>query len=318
MNRRDHAGAGGELWAITSYFNPAGSRRRLMNYRQFRRCLATPLLTVELSFTAPPALAAGDADILLQCRDGDVMWQKERLLNHALDHLPAQCTQVAWLDCDLVFDTDEWVAQTRAALTRAPLVQLFSTLRHAPADADPTALRGHSHGWMQQSLIASIQTQGDAARILGQVMSRGPDSPSPGMAWAAPRALLQSHGLYDRCIVGGGDTAFAGAALGCPEVVAGLHQMNLRQRQAYLTWAGGLFNRVGGNVAHLEGTVHHLWHGDLRQRQSSSRHAQLAPHDFDPWLDLAPGRDGPWRWARDKAALHAFVQAYFHARREDG
>ena len=26
----------GALWAITSYFNPAGYRRRLLNYRRFR------------------------------------------------------------------------------------------------------------------------------------------------------------------------------------------------------------------------------------------------------------------------------------------
>jgi hypothetical protein len=81
------ARTGSELWVITSYFNPSGSRRRLLNYRQFRRYLAAPLLTVELSFGAPPTLAAPDADILLQCRDGDVMWQKERLLKPCLGPL---------------------------------------------------------------------------------------------------------------------------------------------------------------------------------------------------------------------------------------
>ncbi len=318
MNRHGPPGAGGELWAITSYFNPAGSRRRLLNYRQFRRYLAAPLLTVELSFGTPPALAAPDADILVHCRDGDVMWQKERLLNHALAHLPATCKQVAWIDCDLVFDSSNWVAQARAALAHTPLVQLFTALRHAPADADPAALRGGGQGWSQPSVMASIGLTGDPATALGGVMNRGPASPSPGMAWAARRELLEAHGFYDRCIVGGGDTAFACAALGCPETAARLHQMNPYQRSTYLAWAEGLFNHVGGHVGCLGGTVHHLWHGDLQHRQSSARHARLAPHGFDPRRDLAPGRDGAWRWAGNNPGLHAWVQGYFHERREDG
>jgi hypothetical protein len=38
------------MWAITSYFNPAGYKLRLSNYRKFRANLGTPLVTVELSF----------------------------------------------------------------------------------------------------------------------------------------------------------------------------------------------------------------------------------------------------------------------------
>ena len=38
------------LWAITCYFNPIGHRRRLSNYRVFRRRLNVPLVTVELGY----------------------------------------------------------------------------------------------------------------------------------------------------------------------------------------------------------------------------------------------------------------------------
>ena len=39
------------LWAITSFFNPAGYKSRLTNYRLFRSRLDVPLVAVELSFT---------------------------------------------------------------------------------------------------------------------------------------------------------------------------------------------------------------------------------------------------------------------------
>ena len=40
----------GDLWAITSYYNPLAYRRRRENYRIFRQRLKVPLLTVELAY----------------------------------------------------------------------------------------------------------------------------------------------------------------------------------------------------------------------------------------------------------------------------
>ena len=57
-------GTAGGLWAITSYFNPMGYRRRLENYRIFREHLQVPLLTVELGYGRALDLNHGDADIL--------------------------------------------------------------------------------------------------------------------------------------------------------------------------------------------------------------------------------------------------------------
>ena len=94
------------LWEITSFFNPAGYKSRLTNYRLFRARLNVPLAAVELSFTGKFELQDTDAEILIQISGGDVMWQKERLLNIALGVLPTECDIVAWLDCDVIFSSD--------------------------------------------------------------------------------------------------------------------------------------------------------------------------------------------------------------------
>src|SRR5262245_41446478 len=91
------------LWAITCYFNPLGSRRRRVNYAIFRQRLALPLVATALSFDGCGELREGDAEIVLHCDGGDVMWQKERLLNLALAALPAACEHVLWVDCDVIF-----------------------------------------------------------------------------------------------------------------------------------------------------------------------------------------------------------------------
>jgi hypothetical protein len=62
-------GAGGALWALTSYFNPLGYRRRIENYRQFRARLGAPLATVELGYGGRYDLGSGDGDILEEKKD---------------------------------------------------------------------------------------------------------------------------------------------------------------------------------------------------------------------------------------------------------
>ena len=62
-----------QLWAISSYFNPTRSRRRLANYRAFRESLVAPLLTVEWSHDGFFELEEGDADLLMRISGGDLM-----------------------------------------------------------------------------------------------------------------------------------------------------------------------------------------------------------------------------------------------------
>jgi hypothetical protein len=129
-----------KLCAITCFFNPAGYRRRVQNYRWFRKKLSAPLITVELSFNGRFELGPADADILIQLTQGDIMFQKERLLNVALKRVPPGCTAIAWLDCDVVFASDDWPDQTMKALERFAIVQLFSERFDLPPDTGPEVI----------------------------------------------------------------------------------------------------------------------------------------------------------------------------------
>jgi hypothetical protein len=136
--------------------------------------------------------------------------------------------------------------------------------------------------------------------------------------------VLREAGLYQHCIVGGGDSAFYwGAALG-PHGPS-LRQAAMRRlpmsagselfRQHYANWAQHLGKRVQGRVGYVDQHLVALSHGSLATRDYAGRHKVLSL--FDPYTDVVIDDSGAWRWASSKPELHTVVRAYFVNRNED-
>ena len=307
----------GSLWAITSYFNPAGYRTRLENYRVFRDRLSVPLAAVELSFDGAFALRPGDADALLQIHGGDVMWQKERLLNLALGLLPESCDRVAWLDCDVVFAEDDWAAQASHALDEMLFLHLFRARADLSRDGRPHPGTPEFAAAVP-SMVHQILVEGVPAEDLLVPHPRQHRAASNGLAWASRRHVLERHGLYDACIWGSADRAMLCAAMGEFEYGTRALLMNERQREHFLAWARPFHETVRGRVGCIPGVAFHLWHGEVADRQYGTREQRLQPFGFDPYRDIALDEHGCWRWSSPKPELHAFLAEYFAARYEDG
>jgi len=307
------------LWAITSYFNPAGYRRRLETYRQFRERLAAPLATVELSFDGRFELGPSDADALLQIHGGDVMWQKERLLNLALRLPPERCDKIAWLDCDVVFTNGDWAAEVSAALDDVPLVHPFQARADLPRDMGPGDLSADVAADAAPSMVYLMKDRGVPPADLLVPHPREKRRATQGLAWAARREVLDRHGLYDACILGSADRAMLCAAMGTFEYGIRALLMNPRQQEHFLGWARPFFETIAGRIGYVPGLALHLWHGEMRDRQYGVREQELQAFDFDPFADVAlDAATGCWRWSSDKPGLHAFVRRYFASRKEDG
>jgi hypothetical protein len=302
------------LWGIAAYFNPLRSRRRLANYQAFRRHLTVPLLTVELSFGAEFELSRNSAEILIQVREGDILWQKERLLNLALDALPPECSTVAWLDTDVIFERADWAQETSRLLDVEALVMPFENVYElGPDDRAPRRAGAYRSG---RSLPALIEAGTSARELLGGNM-RLDYACHSGLAWAARRDLLQQTRFYDVCILGSGNRAMVCAALGYFRQAQDFLVMNSVQQEHYLAWAQPYFHRVRGHVGCLTGGIFHLWHGRLEDRRYGARHRGLERFDVDPWRDIAVAPSGAWRWNSNKPALHRYIADYFASRNED-
>lgn len=305
-----------EMWGITACFNPAGYQNRYTHLRRFServRRQGLKLLAIELVFEDQPFVLSDEiVDRVVQVRANTVLWQKERLLNLALESLPPTCDQVTWLDADLLFENESWVAETSILLDRYLVVQPF----------------GWAY-WMAQG-CEDIPGEDNKDRILSTQKSAGhlrlsrPDVAvgHPGFAWAARRSLLARHSLYDRMILGGGDALIFWAMAGATEawyVKKWLAEYCSPELIAdYLEWARAIGADVQGKFSYTPGRVFHLWHGDNRNRQYTTRLHILRESAYDPRSDIALDGQHCWRWASEKPELHRKVSEYFRSRREDG
>jgi hypothetical protein len=304
------------MWAITSYYNPVRSKRRLSNYRIFRANLHIPLVAIELSFDGKFELTEEDADILVQISGGAVLWQKERLLNVALRRVPSNVDSLAWLDCDLIFEDANWVTRAEIQLRQNDLVQLFSDMTDLSPDEAVVPSGQTLVAPSGSGLVYLAANDEEKAFAILQ------DSPairpvSRGLAWAAKRSVLGQHGFYDALIVGSGDRAMAFAMYGRFQEVMNSLYMNEIQRAHYMRWAVPFHEVVRGRVGHITGRLYHLWHGDIENRRYDQRYRLLSKFDFDPESDIRVGPNGAWEWARQRPDLAQFLANYFAGRHED-
>lgn len=304
-----------QFWAITCFFNPLGCESRLRNYRIFRENLKLPLVAVEWSHQGRFQLGRQDAEILVQIASGDLLWQKERLLNIALRSVPRDCPLIAWLDSDVVFEDPNWADRAAELLREFEIVEPFSLVYEVPrgkmpGDAGSKQNQGYALLYALAEGIAPLEALRGDMRVKGRVTS--------GLAWAARRDILHQYGFYDACVLGSGNRAIACAMLGRFDDAVQFLQMGPHWARHYLDWAQPYYEALHGSVGLAEGGLYHLWHGELKNRRYGERHDFLGSCGFNPAKDLRTDDQGAWRWNGLKSQAEEYVRGYYHARREDG
>jgi hypothetical protein len=282
------------LAGVCCFFNPMKYKRPLENWHRFKEELRDdlPLYSIELSFDGE---FQTDSTWRIRGNIQDhLMWQKERLLNLAIERVPKQYDAIAWLDCDILFLNERWVEETEEVLDEKPIAQLFDTVVMLDERFRPTR-----RNW---GIGSALFNQLDA--------NRG----HPGYAWAARREVLP---LLDDHILGCGDVLMAYAWLGQWEGWLRT-MMNESWYREYLKWAVPQYEKIQGNVGYVSGDVFHLWHGTWANRKYCGKWKYLTSYDYKPCCDIKLDSNGLWTWASDKTDMHASVRHHFKERREDG
>jgi hypothetical protein len=304
-----------DTWIITAYFNPVRYATKKLNFDRFAarlRSTGARLLVVEMALEDHD-FELGDEHETVRVRGNGVMWQKERMLNIAIASLPASCTKVVWLDCDLMFEDDGWLDRTSDALERFAVVQPFTRCVRLPRDQ--LASRGHPDELLAESFAAAFARDRSLARDADYQ-----DHGHTGFAWAARRELLDACGLYDACLTGSGDHLMAHVFAGAldshciPAMIGAGH----KYADHFARWAAEADRIVGGRLGQVEGRVLHLWHGEKADRRYRQRNQEFKTFAFDPDRHVRRDHNGLWDWADAPEAMKAWSHDMFVARKEDG
>ena len=295
----------GKFIGVSTFFNPGRYENKVDNFRKFRRSVSAQglrMLCVELAFgLAQHQLAAADCDIMVHRRTalGNTLWQKERLLNVALEVLPKTVEKVMWLDSDLIFLNDNWVPETAELLDQFPVVQPFGWMTYLPADAGiayaeeklATLPLGQGVGGVYHSAGLGISSFGDVVYRANFILGH------PGFAWAARREVITASGFYDRSVIGGGDRIMVNAFTGRYGGVS--RKMPMAMAVSIKRFGSRLTPFVGpANVSYTQGVVLHIWHGDRANRDYRHRCARLIPQ---------AARSGAAYWCPNPAALFTYI-----------
>jgi len=277
------------LAVLCAYYNFTGAPDRLRNLHRFSDMFSTcrprvPLFVAALN--TGPAPLPPDWPNIIPVTVGDMLWQKERLLQIGINRLLAEGYEnIAWFDADITFGNIDWPQRILAALEQYKVVQCFSFV-----------CRAERRRYRQPSIIKYYR-------------ERIQSTPCHGLAWAARSDVLRKLELYQHAIIGGGDAAFFG---GCyhrnyAAVPGFIGSKNKARRSHYAAWAKRCRQVVGSSLGYVDQFLLSAGH---KRSKKQRRFQLLDAYAFDPHTDVVCNENEGFRWGSNKPGLHEQVALY--------
>jgi hypothetical protein len=286
------------IWAVSAFFNFSGSNSRLKNYKIFRQNLKdhdVKLLTVEFSPSGHFQLEEDDADKLIRMSDGDIMWQKERLINLGIDKLPQDTDIVLILDTDIVFSSGLVLDLIQKELKNNKAVHCLSSVVHLnpfTVDYEEVNYYGIDIDNDKEMFFSDPLSSCVAAHQIVGNFQYG----CCGYAWAFNYETIKDIKLFEYNIIGGGDKISASAFIGLPfppGTIAGKNGWPYISYYEKVKKAG--LNK--NNVTYIDMPIFDLFHGFHFNRQYNERHFILKEAGFDIDKDLIDRPGLPFKFA---------------------
>ena len=270
------------------FFNPAKSKRMLMNYLytvEKLKCAKLPYYTLELVYgKEEPEIV--DA---FHYRAKNALFNKEQLCRMLERRMPWRYSKVVFLDADLVFTSPTWYADTSKKLNTHQVVQPFSSAVWLDITYTKSTLERSSVVYMNK-----VKTYDHVYH--------------PGFAWAFKRSWFRKYGFYEYAITGSGDTLSTAAWMGVEFPKGYLKPAFARSFADY--------RRIPKpTMSCTPGKVYHLWHGTHKNRKYVDRH-QIVDGILDVQKIIRPNWSGVFE-VTDKAVA-AKLADYFKEREDDG
>jgi len=304
-----------QLYCITTFFNPARFKSLLRNYFVFAdhmRQSGVKLLTVELAFNDDEYQIPLSDDVR-RLHSSSILWQKERMINFGLEQTESE--NIAWLDCDVLFNDMTWASQLVKKLETSPIVQPFKKVNFLPKGEISFSQRAKYQSW--PSVIWQYKTYKNwfERRLKNEL-----EFAAPGYAWAARREVFDNIGMYDKNIVGSGDAFLVDCFLDKFAVHSYYHTLSREMRIDMALWREKFKsqNFICGSMDldYLPVDIYHMWHGDYTNRKYIHRQELIQNYDFKPNRDIKL-INNVWEWNSHKPKFQEALRQYFYDRKED-
>ena len=270
------------------FFNPAKSKRMLMNYLytiEKLKLAKIPYYTLELVFNRQEPEIKDAFHIYAK----SIMFHKERLCTLLEGMIPWYYSKVLFLDADIIFGNPDWYSEVSSALSDHDVVQPFTTAV-----------------WMDITYTKATQIR---ESVLFMNREKTFDHKlHPGFAWAVTRKWFRKVGFFEYGVTGSGDTLSAAAWLSVkfpetylkPALVPAYKEFDALPKP---------------RITCTSGPVFHLWHGTHVNRRYVDRHVIL-DGVADIRKVMRPNWNGAWEFSIK--GLSEKLLEYFNDRVDDG
>lgn len=306
-----------EAVIIACYFNPQGNpyRRKAFNaFYESIKHLNHRIVEGVIGDTMPELPLT---DSITRIHTKDLLWHKEALLNSIVKTLPTKFKYVFWLDTDVLFTNKDWLVQSVEELKHNNIIQPFEYCVHlnegemAP-DFDVQAEKKNAsdpakrHPRLWRSFCANFKTNDLSCDTNydkhGHV----------GFAWGARREVLEIMPLYDKALIGGADHIIAHAAAG--QIGHSCIQKSFTaDLEAINEWSEDFERLISGKISYVVGDLHHIWHGNLEDRQYLKR-----IQDYTPKAKKITKKDANGLYVADELGDDTYMAEYFEKREPKG
>jgi hypothetical protein len=189
--------------------------------------------------------------------------------------LPKNWKAFAWVDSDIEFENNSWAIDTLKILNGCKdVVQLFSHC--IDMDKDHTNLNifnGFGYSFCKNKKYSC----------------KGLDYWHPGYAWAITRKAYEKiGGLYDKGILGSGDTIMALSYINKVEKMTNTLYNNDYNISMYEFQKNAKNLRLG----YTPGVIRHHFHGTKQNRKYTERWEILMKYSYTPILHIKYNKDG--------------------------
>ncbi len=240
---------------------------------------------------------------VVRVRTDSMCWNKENLINLAIQRLPDDWNYVAWIDADVRFRHQDWAYETVQALQLYEVLQPWSNC----LDLGPNEEMTDHH-----KSFAYMVWHG---RLKG--VGPGYEFCHPGYAWAARRSALNSvGGLIDFAILGSADHHMALGWVG-KSMWSYPRQISEEYKDRVKAWERRAITVTNKHLGFLPGIIEHHWHGSKAHRKYIDRWQILINNDYQPDIDIKHNTFGVVELAGNKPRLTHEIDKYFHGRMED-